>query len=138
MEETVLALQDEYGANVNILLWCFWLEHRDIPLRPATLERARAAIASWDAQVVSELRHLRRQLKALPHTDVLGRELRDHLKAAELLAERRCLELLESVELPAATKSTGAGENARVYLAGLGVGVDLAALNSATKEIRRR
>lgn len=135
VEETVLHLQDEQGANVNILLWTFWLESRGIPLSLPLLARAEAAIEDWDTQVVAALRHLRRQLKAPAEREPFARDIRSRIKEAELLAERRCLGLLESLELPRSTHAPRPGENATVYLRHLGVQADCTALLTAARRV---
>ena len=137
VEETVLSLQDEREANVNILLWCFWLEYRGSLLTPAILDRAQSAITDWDRQVVRELRHLRRRLKSLAQEDVLAGEIRNLVKQAELLSERRCLYLLESLQLPASMQRPEWGRNAAVYLGSLGVQADLTALKEAMQGLIR-
>jgi uncharacterized protein (TIGR02444 family) len=137
VEETVLSLQDEAGVNVNILLWSCWLESRGIRMNPATLAQAQAVISDWEAQVVSPLRRLRRKLKPLAAEDDLGGELRNHIKDAELLAERRCLELLNAVDLSGASRDPAPGENAFAYLGHIGARGELSPLLIALERLIR-
>src|SRR6185295_9424136 len=63
-EAACLALQDEHGQCVPLLLWRLWTvaEGRDVD---AALEVSAAAAApAWDAAAVAPLRKLRRGLKA--------------------------------------------------------------------------
>src|SRR5690606_3057428 len=63
VEETCLHLQDEYGVNVNLMLWCCWLEGRRVELSSMLLDRARHAIEAWDADIIKPLRRARRLVK---------------------------------------------------------------------------
>jgi uncharacterized protein (TIGR02444 family) len=59
-----LALQDEYAADVNILLFCCWAGH--IGAGPLDQDRLRGLIVAthgWRTDVIQTLRRLRRQLK---------------------------------------------------------------------------
>jgi uncharacterized protein (TIGR02444 family) len=90
-----LALQDEHGQNVPLLLWAVWAEAADRDL----LARAAGIARRWEALAVAPLRSVRRTLKA-PIGDVsdAAREgLRETVKAAELQAERILLEALEAL-----------------------------------------
>src|SRR5690554_5692193 len=76
VEKTLLHLQDQLGANVNLLLWSCWLQKRHIKLTPSLLTSAKGTIAHWDNSVVQSLRHLRRQLKAQEAESPLIKTLR--------------------------------------------------------------
>jgi uncharacterized protein (TIGR02444 family) len=133
VEETVLSLQNENGANVNLLLWACWLEHRNIQLTEAVLAEAQATIRNWDLHVVQPLRRLRRELKVPARQDATSRELRNHVKEAELLAERHCLALLEAVDVEKSPRTSTPGNNATTYLRHLGAKADISVLALATK-----
>lgn len=85
--QACLALQDEAGLDVNLLLFCIWAA-RGGPgsLTPAALERAISASAAWRLQVVGPLRAARRAAKGLGGEHALA--FRDDLAATELAAER--------------------------------------------------
>ena len=63
IEAACLALQDRRELNVNLLLWALWLADCGVALDEGSLERARAAVASWQKEVVDPLRAIRRQLR---------------------------------------------------------------------------
>jgi uncharacterized protein (TIGR02444 family) len=89
--EACLALQDQHGQNVCLLLWAAW---SGAPVE--ALARGVALARAWEQAVVSPLRQVRRELKAQAGPiDAAGRErLREDIKAAELEAERLLLEAL--------------------------------------------
>jgi len=80
-----LGLQDKFGLNVNLLLFCAWLGHRGIVLTRENLEAASHSIASWHDHVVSPLRDVRRQMKSY-HEDVSA--LRAQVQRVEIEAEQ--------------------------------------------------
>ena len=85
-----LELQDKGGADINVVLYLFFLADRG--RRPDREEIARldAAVAGWREQVVRPLRTLRRRLKsaAAPFAGEASGRLRDEIKRNELAAER--------------------------------------------------
>lgn len=84
-----LDLQDRFGADVNIVLWCCWLGCHGARVDTASLVKADRAVAPWRDTAVAPLRSLRRRLK----TDVGGitpakaAAFRETVKAAEIEAE---------------------------------------------------
>lgn len=107
VEPLCLRLQDEHGLDVDALLAILWQAHRGAPLDDATLERLSTAVAPVHARVL-ELRALRRTLAADRTHEPRWQETYEHLKAAELSAERLELSMLEVVltsPLPAAPGS---------------------------------
>lgn len=129
VEETALYLQNSHGANVNILLWAAWLETQAIALTPDLLRSAESTIAAWDRQVVQVLRELRQRLKG--DEAELAKELRISVKAAELLAERQCLLLLEGVAAAPGTEAVRAGQNVDFYARNLNGVADVEAIRRA-------
>ncbi len=88
--EACLALQDEYGTDVNVLLFFLWMTTSWCSA-PATVDiaRADAKVHDWRGGVVVPLREVRRTLKtfpALPRSE--SERLRQKVKAAELAAEQ--------------------------------------------------
>ncbi|MBM3539322.1 MAG: TIGR02444 family protein [Alphaproteobacteria bacterium] len=83
-----LALQDRAGIDVNLLLFCLWCGSRRIPLsRPAMREALRLS-RRWSLSVVQPLRAVRRSLKVPALSSKALRNLRRHVAAVELKAER--------------------------------------------------
>lgn len=123
VEPACLALQDEQGADVCLLLWCLWLERGGCELTAEGLQQAQGAIAPWVAQAVLPLRALRRQLKARYGTaDAELEQLRLGIKQAELLAERQVLRQLAALNGQwQRTAEVPAGTNLRLYLGALGL-----------------
>jgi len=82
-----LALQDQYGRDVNVMLFCCWLGASGCGrLDRAALEAADRAVAGWRREVVEHFRTARRAIKAaaLPDSDGIYAKA----KAVELEAER--------------------------------------------------
>lgn len=129
VEETALYLQNSHGANVNILLWAAWLETQGIVLTPDLLGSAESTIAAWDRQVVQVLRDLRQRLKG--DEAELVKELRTSVKAAELLAERQCLLLLEGISGTPTSEAIRSGQNVDFYARNLNGAADVAAITRA-------
>ena len=126
--EACLQLQDGHGANVNLLLWCVWLEQRGLVLNKVRLRKAQKRIHAWDEHYVIPLRHLRRGMKVEFGTAETGIEqLRSQIKQAELLAEKQLQILLEaevetwSSEATVRAVPLPVGDNLRLYLSQLNV-----------------
>ncbi|WP_417617111.1 TIGR02444 family protein [Oceanisphaera sp.] len=97
--QACLQLQDEHGANVNLLLLLLMLEERGVTVEPASfmplLARRQGLFNQW--------RRLRRQLKATLHND-------DYLQLLqhELELERwQQQELLQQLELSPPSPGSG-------------------------------
>jgi uncharacterized protein (TIGR02444 family) len=85
-----LELQDQAGADVNVLLYLFFLASRTRQINDAEVALLDAAVSTWREQVVRPLRAVRRHLKSsAPQFDsgASGR-LREEIKRSELAAER--------------------------------------------------
>lgn len=93
--EACLHWQDQRQARVNLLLWLMWLGHRQLAVGDSELQRADAMIAGWNEQITQPLRELRRQLKQAALDDGAVGVVREHIKTAELAAERYELQQLE-------------------------------------------
>jgi len=104
----LLQLQDDFGLNVNILLWCAWAGRHGITLPRASFFTASALIELWDRPVTQALRAARRhagvpanattRLPSAVHTILNDRA--DHVyalaKKAELEAEWVMIDALET------------------------------------------
>jgi uncharacterized protein (TIGR02444 family) len=89
VEKACLALQDDCGADVNLLLYCCWTGLSGRRLSARAVRSARAAVARWQSGVVSPLRRARRAIRK-GHRGVTGEwagQLRRRISAAELDAE---------------------------------------------------
>lgn len=113
-------LQDAYHLNVNLLLWCCWLEQQAIELTVARLQQAHLRVDAWEQDYVLPLRALRRKLKRQFGTaDTTLEALRQQIKHAELLAEKQMqiwLEALAAEWFVESKTPIAAGENLRRYL----------------------
>ena len=99
VEQDCLALQDEHGQCVTLLLWRLWVLDRKIGA--SELARAVEVARKWETAVVAPLRSVRRKLREpfLAVADHARMELRERLKADELEAERVLLQSLESLKI---------------------------------------
>jgi uncharacterized protein (TIGR02444 family) len=119
-----LDLQNDYGLDVNLLLYCCWLGTHGVKLDTATLERALAFTNPWAEHVVRPLRQARTWMKRdgsargqLPPDAYT--ELRESIKAIELEAERLqqlALELMTNPPTPGPTVENEAASCANVNL----------------------
>ncbi|MCL7462723.1 TIGR02444 family protein [Pseudomonas sp. NW5] len=90
-----LTAQDEYGADVCLLLTALWLEQRGQPLDRALAARLQQVAGDWQQAVCTPLRTLRRAWKAAAATDAALAGLRQQLASLELDAERCLLARLQ-------------------------------------------
>ena len=119
--EACLSLQDHNEQNAPLLLWAAWVAVTGRRPDEETIEAACDAARAYDTVIVSQLRAVRRTLKA-PIPDVANdhREaLRQQVKALELDAERRLmLELQELAPVPSGAPRRaidGLAEAARMW-----------------------
>ena len=89
VQNGVLTLQDEFGANINTLLFASWLALEGRKFDPNSV--AQSGLSDWNATMTAPLRALRRQAKRA------SVELYQCLKSAELAAERHEQRLLVSI-----------------------------------------
>lgn len=138
VEALLLALQDQHGQCVPLLLWAVW---SDAAAGPA-LDRAAALCRCWEAEVGAPLRCARRALKTPRHPvdDAAREQLRSEVKSAELNAERVLMKSLEALTpAPSPTQATLVLDRLREAAEAFGAGaapqaalVDLAARLGAT------
>jgi len=81
-----LALQDRYGLDVNLLLFCCWAGARGHKLTRPKLKRLGDQVAAWQAEVATPLRAVRRRLKQ--EGDDAAQDLRAKVLELEIEAER--------------------------------------------------
>ena len=90
-----LALQDGFGADVNVFLYSLWCGLKGRQLAPQDASSVRAVVEDWRVGVVVPLRTARRNLKTPPAAfGELSESLRTIIKSAELESERLQQEVL--------------------------------------------
>ena len=89
VSEACIALQDQCGVDVNLLLFLFWLADGGRLLSPAEVRRLDDAVRPWRELTIIPIRDVRRKLKGAPTPVDPARQeaLRDKVKAIELEAE---------------------------------------------------
>lgn len=105
VSSTCLALQNEHGLDVNLLLFAAWHALTRGYLDTETLEAAKGYSVAYSGAVVRSLRKARTWLKkealAMDHITMLEREgmldLREQIKALELHAEHFQQDRLEAL-----------------------------------------
>ncbi|QZO01800.1 TIGR02444 family protein [Chenggangzhangella methanolivorans] len=123
MSEACLALQDEHGQDVNVVLFAAWagaeLGRR---LGAEDVARARGHVAEWRDAVVAPLRAVRRAMKRLSSPPPGHEELRSAVKAVELQSELLQLAMLDgfaqTLGAPAPPGPELAEANLRAVVAG--------------------
>src|SRR5437588_1884595 len=86
-----LALQDQLGVDVDILLFAIFAQvKRGILLDADDLASVDNLIRDWRSEIVQVLRRVRTRLKAgpAPAPSLVAEKLRNRIKAAELEAEQ--------------------------------------------------
>lgn len=97
-EETCLKLQNEYHANVNIILWCCWLETENITLSQEWLDEVLITIDTLSQLTISRLREVRKVIKdSSGFTKVQGKLINKHILSAEIAAEKIFLQRLQDL-----------------------------------------
>ena len=89
--DRLIALQDDLGADVNLVLFCCWCgQEGRLPLDATFFERVDRNFEEWRREVIEVLRSLRREMKGgikgiSPET---SEPIRGEVKRLELNAER--------------------------------------------------
>jgi uncharacterized protein (TIGR02444 family) len=107
--DACLTLQEDWGADVNLLLYCCWLGQAGRALDKRSLLKAITAVSRWQAEVIKPLRQARRALKKPPSglpVEWAG-HLRKRIGALELELEylEQCLLTDAAQALPPAKRS---------------------------------
>jgi len=111
VESGALKLQDEFGLNVNLLLWACWCAGRYQPLPDLIIRKAIDLTSGWSREVTAPLRTARRFLKTPPpQVDIeMSESLRTRIKAVEINAEQveqSILQNLVTANLEPATQTS--------------------------------
>ncbi len=126
--DACIALQDNHGVDVNVLLYLLWLASQGRQLGKGDVAGIIASVDNWRQSVVVPLRTARRFMKVAP-ANLASPEtaaLRDRVKAAELEAERLQQEALfahtpaNAIGAACADKRRAANDNLSLYAAALG------------------
>ena len=115
VSDSLIALQDQAGLNVNLSLWACWTATLFGDLSEADIRNAFGAIAAWHEGVTKTLRAARRSAKpfeARPDFPT-AKALRAAVKAAELDAERVEIDILERCAYRDLSPAGGGDEKAR-------------------------
>lgn len=85
-----LLLQEEAGADINVVLYLFFLARHNRQVSRQDIVALDNTVADWREQVVRPLRTARRHLKSLatPFAGEAAVRLREEIKRNELAAER--------------------------------------------------
>ncbi len=131
VKDTCLALQDETGADVNLILFFCWIAQSGRGrLTRAEIQAAMAAVAVWRVQVLLPLRRVRNRLRKDGPEDEAG--LRRDVLKLELDAERiEQARLYKGVprdptplDTTPETRRGDAAYNCGVYFEELGIALD--------------
>ncbi len=103
VEAILLRLQDDWGADVNLLLACGWLAATGREWSPPLCKTAIGQTASWRDACIRPLRQVRRYLKSVADRE----DFRARVKALELEAERDQQQQLCTLLQPVAREAAG-------------------------------
>lgn len=116
-----LALQDEAGCDVTLVLWLLWCAEDGRPLDAGAIAAADARLARWRDAVVAPLRAARRAMREALLPGIDTETCRGRVKAVELEAERLSLAALSATAPEASGVEAGAAARSlALYAAHLG------------------
>lgn len=96
VESAVLELQDNYCANVNIILWLCWLDEETLFLSRSLLDDVLISVDSVSQATLVKLREARRYIKnGEAFTEVQARLVLKQLLSAELMIEKILIHRLQ-------------------------------------------
>jgi uncharacterized protein (TIGR02444 family) len=115
--DACIALQDEYGVDVNLLLFLLWLADEGRLLSADEIKKLDEKARDWRNLTIIPIRSIRRKLKAARTLVDPGQQeaFRTKVKALELEAER-----LQQQALYALTQSAPLGQQAEPHAAAHG------------------
>ncbi|RYY73732.1 MAG: TIGR02444 family protein [Gammaproteobacteria bacterium] len=134
--ETCLLLQDQHNANVCLLIGLHWLDTQRRTLAPEDWSDLVERTGHWTREIIEPLRKLRRTLKQELddfEMDDLQDQIRQTIKQAELLAEKKLLEEIERWSLKILPSHQAFEPNLEKYLVNLGI--DEGHINSLLKKL---
>lgn len=97
--DACLALQDDHGQCVPLLLWAAWRARVGQGIGESEASKAAGIARLWSEDVVAPLRQVRRRLKTPLESgdEAIRLPLREKIKALELDAERALMARLEAL-----------------------------------------
>ncbi len=91
-------IQNDYSANVNIALWCTWLELNHIEISKETIDDVLIAVDSVSQTTVSKVREIRQHIKrAELFTKVQTKLILKYLLNTELMIEKILIQRLQDL-----------------------------------------
>lgn len=108
VQESCLQLQNEYDANVNLLLYCCWLAYAVTPLARHELLDNCELVSFWHDNITSVLRSIRRNRHDLPQQSAWQQQFFKQILHDEILSESQQQQLLyqrvqhEQIAMPVA------------------------------------
>jgi uncharacterized protein (TIGR02444 family) len=125
--DACIALQEEAGVDVNLLLFLVWQATLKRALSPLEVGELEGRIGAWREATVIPLRSVRRALKSPPALveSAAAEAFRTRIKAVELEAERLQQEAMQALAAslrtaPAETVEAAARASLAAYQATLG------------------
>jgi uncharacterized protein (TIGR02444 family) len=99
--DACIALQDDCGVDVNLLLFLLWLASQGRALAADEIKKLDDTVRSWRELTIVPIRDARRKLKGAPTLVEPGKQeaFRNKVKAVELDAERLQQEALYRLTL---------------------------------------
>ena len=119
--EACIALQEESGVDVNLLMFLLWHAVQRRKFSPSEVDWIESKICAWRESAVIPLRTVRRALKAPPLLvpAVTAEAFRTSVKAVELEAERLQQEAMYALEphVPPGEEAPSSADAARANIA---------------------
>ncbi len=98
VETITRQLQDQYHANINIILWCCWLVAASLRLSSSWLDDVLINIDTVSQMTVNKLREVRSLLKeSEKFSKVQTQSISKHILTAELMVEKVLLNRLQDL-----------------------------------------
>lgn len=98
LERALLYLQEEYQANIDIMLWCCWLQVENIRISREALDDGLMAIDTVNQESLIKLREARRFIKAsASFTEAQAKAISKQVVMAELMIEKVLIDQLQDV-----------------------------------------
>ncbi len=89
VEPACICLQDNYGININLMLFCIWSSRNGSePLSPDAIQNAITSCFHWRSSVIEPLRSVRRMVQKQEAEERAIKSLQRSLLHDELAAER--------------------------------------------------
>lgn len=136
VEKTCLALQQQQGADVNVLLLACWLGNKQMRITPELLQQIQSVSQPWQENILQPMRKARLAIKEhilLVPTDQLE-QTRSNMLKMELNAEHmQVLALEDSIQLESLVVDSKAGVE---DITSSNLWLYLDQLNSTNEELR--